>query len=119
MRRSRARAGWEQVAYPLLSGVGDVFVGLEERSYVDCLAAPDVPVHRPVEGQFQRPPVERAAEGNQPAVQRTPKTEGKEAHSAACRDDMMGRPCGSTVDGDSWLELGLGLGLGVEEVGDW
>jgi hypothetical protein len=47
-------------AYPLLSGLCDVLVGLEETADVQGLAAPDVTVDGPVEGELQRAAVERA-----------------------------------------------------------
>lgn len=47
--------------YPLLSGIGNVLVGLEERADVDGLSSPEMPVNRPIKGKLQRPPVERSA----------------------------------------------------------
>lgn len=47
-------------AYPLLSGLCDVLVGLEETADVQGLAAPDVAVDGPVEGELQGAAVERA-----------------------------------------------------------
>ena len=47
-------------AYPLLSRLCDVLVGLEETADVQRLTAPDVAVDGPVEGKLQGAAVERA-----------------------------------------------------------
>lgn len=39
--------------YPLLSGIGDVLVGLEERADVDGLTTPEMPVNGPIKGKLQ------------------------------------------------------------------
>lgn len=57
----QSREGLKGSAYPLLSWIVDVLVGLEQGPYVDGLAAPEVSVDSPVESQLQGPPVERAA----------------------------------------------------------
>jgi hypothetical protein len=56
------RAGSRKSAYPLLSGLRDVLVGLEETADVQGLAAPDVAVDSPVEGKLQGLAVERAGQ---------------------------------------------------------
>ena len=48
------------MAYPLLSGLGDVLVGFEEGADVHGLAAPDVAVDGPVEGELEGAAVELA-----------------------------------------------------------
>ena len=48
-------------AYPLLSGLCDVFVGFEEAADVHSLTAPDVAVDCPVESEFEGTAVKRAA----------------------------------------------------------
>lgn len=45
------------VTHSLLPGLADVCVGLEERTDVESLAAPEVAVDRPVKGQLERPAV--------------------------------------------------------------
>lgn len=42
-----------QSNYPLLSWLPHTFVGLKQRSNVDGLGAPDVPVDSPIEGKLQ------------------------------------------------------------------
>lgn len=39
--------------YPLLSGIGDVLVGLEEGANVDGLTTPEMPVNGPIKGKLQ------------------------------------------------------------------
>jgi hypothetical protein len=56
------RADSRRSAYPLLSGLCDVLVGLEETTDVQGLAAPDVAVDGPVEGKLQGLAVERAGQ---------------------------------------------------------
>lgn len=51
------------VTYPLLSRLGDVPVGFEERANVYGLAAPEVSMNSPVEGKLQGAPVEGAVGG--------------------------------------------------------
>lgn len=52
---------WKLVyAYPLLSGLAHVFVCFEEGADVHRLAAPDIAVDCPVEGQLQGAAVEAA-----------------------------------------------------------
>jgi len=46
--------------YSLLSRLGDVLVGFEEGSQVHCLAAPEMSVDGPVEGEFEGAAVEGA-----------------------------------------------------------
>lgn len=46
--------------YSLCTRLRYVFIGLEQTSDVYSLAAPQVPVHSPVQRQFQRPAVEGA-----------------------------------------------------------
>lgn len=48
------------MSYPLLSRLRDVLVGFEEAANVECLAAPEVAIHGPVEGEFERAAVEGA-----------------------------------------------------------
>lgn len=50
-------------AHLLLTRIANVLIGLEEGSDVDGLATPHVPVDGPVKCQFQRPPIERPADG--------------------------------------------------------
>ena len=45
-------------SYSLLSRLAYVLVGLEERSNIDCLAAPEVSVDCPVEGELEGAAVE-------------------------------------------------------------
>ena len=49
-------------AYPLLSGLCDVLVGLEKSADVQGLAAPDVAVDGPVEGKLQGAAVQGAGQ---------------------------------------------------------
>lgn len=51
-------------AYLLLSGLRDVLVGFEEAAEVERLAAPEVAVHGPVEGELEGAAVEGAEKEN-------------------------------------------------------
>lgn len=53
------RRAW--ATHPLLSRLGDVPVGLEEPAQVQGLAAPEIAVDAPVEGELQRLPVKAPA----------------------------------------------------------
>lgn len=44
--------------HPLLSRLGNVLLGLEELADVQGLAAPEVSVDAPVEGELEGPPVQ-------------------------------------------------------------
>lgn len=86
------RAG-DSAAYPLQSRIGDISVFLEERPDVERLAAPEVAVHRPIEGQLQR----AAVEGSGANVSGVCFDPSRRRHggtcitnSAACLVDMVG-----------------------------
>jgi hypothetical protein len=75
----------------LESGIADIPVVLKQRADVDRLAAPEVAMYRPIEGELQRPAVERpgfAVSGVRRLV-----VEPWDRHvtdSAASLDDMVG-----------------------------
>lgn len=52
--------GW--CSHLLLARVADILICVEKRPNVHGLAAPDLPVHCPIEREFQRAPVERTGE---------------------------------------------------------
>lgn len=52
--------GW--CSHLLLTRVADILICVEKRPNVHGLAAPDLPVHCPIEREFQRAPVERTEE---------------------------------------------------------
>jgi hypothetical protein len=56
------RVASRKSAYPLLSGLCDVLVGLEETADVQGLTAPDVAVYGPVEGELEGAAVQRAGQ---------------------------------------------------------
>jgi hypothetical protein len=79
-------------AYPLLSGLCDVLVGLEETADVQGLAAPDVAVDGPVEGELQGATVERA--GNHIRGMSHARIGMAAAHRICGLVDMVGRGAG-------------------------
>jgi hypothetical protein len=54
-------AQYTGLSYSLLARLCDVFVGLKQPANVHGLAAPEVSVDGPVEGELQGAPVEAAA----------------------------------------------------------
>jgi hypothetical protein len=87
----------------LESGIADIPVVLKQRADVDRLAAPEVAMYRPIEGELQRPAVERpgfAVSGVRRLV--VEPWDGHVTDSAASLDDMVGgvylmRPASGTL----------------------
>jgi hypothetical protein len=56
--------------HPHLSRLGNISLGLEQLADVQSLAAPEVSVDAPVEGELEGPPVEASAASSVPARSR-------------------------------------------------
>jgi hypothetical protein len=94
---SSPRAVYQIEAYSLLSGLGDMLVGLEEGADVDGLAAPEVSVDGPVEGEFEGAAVELSVSQSQSHAFGPMGGAARVQHLVLCRHDgrwwrARGRP---------------------------
>lgn len=97
--------GGDRATHPLLSRLCDVPVGLEQVAQVDCLAAPEVAVDAPVEGELEGPPVEASAAASVSARKR------RGGRGFGVQDVYLG-----AHDGDGPSSAGCG---GREKRGSW